>query len=51
MSDVQESSLHSVSGIQSHVAGQITELVACYWLAFRRMGVDYDPIAPNGLIL
>jgi len=49
MSDSQEVSLNSVSGLQSHVAGQITELVACYWLAFRRMGVDYDPVALNWL--
>lgn len=49
MSDAPKDSLNSTSGLQSHVAGQITELVACYWLAYRRMGVDYDPIAPKWL--
>ena len=49
MSHPEDSSADSLSGLQSHIAGQITELVTGYWLAFRKVGVEYDPVAPNWL--
>jgi hypothetical protein len=49
MSHSENPSPASLLGTQSYVAGQITEFVTGYWLAFRIMGVEYNPSAQKWL--